>query len=340
MRTVWKALPHQYIERNTGRILNERLIADRAIRLLYSRARESTPQLFHALTSARISSFLGFIHYDLELKSPRVRAFKFFESCGIDWRECVDDPQKFRTLRDVFERKIRYWECRPMTADPRAVTSPADARVLMGSFSDTSDLFLKDKFFAFDQLIGSWKQRWLEAFHHGDFAVFRLTPDKYHYNHTPVAGIVQDHYELPGSYHSCNPSAVLAESTPYSKNKRVVTVIDTDTAQGTRVGLVAMIEIVALMIGEVVQCYSEARYDDPKDVVPGMFLKKGCPKSLYRPGSSTDVLLFQRGRVTFDADLLRNQHRSGVESRFSMGFGRPLVETDVKVRCRIGTGIG
>ena len=130
----------------------------------------------------------------------------------------------------------------------------------------------------------------------GDFAVFRLTPDKYHYNHTPVAGIVADIYEIAGGYHSCNPGAVVEIVTPYSKNKRVVTIIDTDVPDGTGVGLVAMVEVVALMIGEIVQCYSTERYDNPQPVTKGMFLAKGRPKSLYRPGSSTDVLIFQQGQ--------------------------------------------
>jgi phosphatidylserine decarboxylase len=86
------------------------------------------------------------------------------------------------------------------------------------------------------------------------------------------------------------------------------------------------------MIGEVVQCYSAERYDDPQPVRPGLFMERGRPKSLYRPGSSTDVLIFQPGRVRFADDLLRNQRRRDVASRFARGFGAPLVETEVAVR--------
>src|SRR5262249_41590274 len=154
-------------------------------------------------------------------------------------------------------------------------------------------LFLKDKFFNYEELIGP-QSPWLETFKNGDFAIFRLTPDKYHYNHTPVAGSVADFYELAGDCHSCNPSAVIELVTPYSKNRRAVTVIQTDVPDGTNVGFVAMIEIVALMIGEVVQAYSEDGYDLPVAIQPGMFIKKGVPKSLFRPGSSTDVVLFQK----------------------------------------------
>jgi phosphatidylserine decarboxylase len=147
---------------------------------------------------------------------------------------------------------------------------------------------------------------------------------------------VVDIYENAGSYHSCHPEAVIALATPFSKNKRVVTVIDTDMEGGTGIGLVAMVEVVALMIGAIVQCYSETQYHDPRTVQRGMFLRRGCPKSLYRPGSSTTVLLFQENQIDFAPDLLCNLHRRDLWSRFSEGFGKPLVETDLKARSTIG----
>jgi phosphatidylserine decarboxylase len=332
-------IEHQYIERRTGEARTEKLIADRLLNRIYSAAREGPSRLFDILTSPRMSKLLGFVNYDLALP-PGWRADPdLYRGLGIDWSEALDPPGRMRTLRDVFERKIRYWERRPMETDPRAVVSPADARALLGSFRDTSCLVLKEKFFHFTELLGSEKSLWLDAFDQGDYAVFRLTPDKYHYNHTPVAGRVIDLYEIPGEYHSCNPGAVVAAVTPYSKNKRVVTVLDTDVDGGTGAGLVAMIEVVALMIGDIVQCYSDERYDDPRPVRKGMFLKRGRPKSLYRPGSSTDVLLFQPHRVRFSMDLLENMRRQDISSRFSQGFGMPLVETDLGVRSTIGAAM-
>ena len=258
---------------------------------------------------------------------------------GIDLRECLDPPARLDTLQRVFERKIRYWECRPMPNDPLAVIAPADARMLCGSFCDTSSLFIKGKFFDFEEMFGLNKKNWLRVFEQGDFAIFRLTPDKYHYNHTPVAGRIIDFYQIPGLYHACNPNAVVSVATPYSKNKRVVTIIDTDVPEGNQVGLVAMIEVVALMIGDIVQCYSEKKYDDPSPVGTGMFLRKGAPKSLFRPGSSTVVLVFQKDRIRFADDIAANMAYAGAESIFSRGFGQPLVESDVKVRSLIATAL-
>ncbi len=38
-----------------------------------------------------------------------------------------------------------------------------------------------------------------------------------------------DFYEIPGVYHSCNPHAILCVPHPYSKNRRTVTIFQTDT---------------------------------------------------------------------------------------------------------------
>ena len=200
-------------------------------------------------------------------------------------------------------------------------------------------MFIKDKFFDYEEMLGSDKRTWLSAFLLGDFAIFRLTPDKYHYNHTPVAGKVIDFYQIPGTYHACNPHAVVSVVTPYSKNKRVVTVMDTDVAGGTRVGLVAMIEVVALMVGDIVQCYSDKKYDNPVSAGTGLFVRKGLPKSLFRPGSSTVVLIFQKDRVRFADDIAANMFSPDAESVFSRGFGKSLVETEVRVRSYIAGAV-
>ena len=325
-------IQHQYVERETGEVRDEPLIGDKTVNFLYSVAREKTPLVFRALTGPRVSDLLGFINFDVPLGNRRNRLVRGF---GIDLGECLDPPGRLDTARKLFERQIDYQRCRPMPEDQQAILSPADSKVIVGSLKDTSDLFLKEKFFHFTELMGTDKQEWISAFSDGDFAVFRLTPEKYHYNHTPVAGRVVDYYEIEGAYHSCNPTAVVALVTPFSKNKRVVTIIDTDVPDGSGVGLVGMIEIVALMIGDIVQAYSDQSYENPRPVSNGMFMKRGRPKSLYRPGSSTDVLFFQKDRITFADDLIKNQTRHGIRSRFSEGFGRPLVETEVKVRSPI-----
>jgi phosphatidylserine decarboxylase len=226
-----------------------------------------------------------------------------------------------------------------MDSTPDAVVSPSDARLLPGSFRQTSDLFIKDKFFKFEEMFGNDKSIWKKAFTGGDFAMLRLTPDKYHRNHVPAAGVVRDIYEIDGAYQSCHPAVVVAQATPYSKNRRTITIIDTDVPDGSQTGLVAMIEVVALMIGDIVQCYSEDRYNNPAPLRTGMHIRRGCPKSLFRPGSSTVVLIFQPGRIRFCDTILANFRRPGVTTAFSTAWGNPMAEIDVPVRSTIAHAI-
>ena len=119
---------HQYIERDSGRVVTEQLIGDRMVRLLYHEVRESSTKLFGILTSSRSSHILGMVNFDRPLLSERA----FLESCSINLSECLDPAAHLETPRKIFERRIRYWECRPMPEDTDAVVSPADARVLVG----------------------------------------------------------------------------------------------------------------------------------------------------------------------------------------------------------------
>ena len=334
---------HQYVDRPSARAVTETFCGDPIVSFLYARVREDSGWMFRALTSARLTDILGTWQFDIRPASPDRMRQRLARQLGIAFAECAEPPQALDTARKVFERKIRYWDCRPMAPDPAAVVSPADARLLVGSFRQTSHLFLKDKFFDHDEMFGKKKPIWRRVFRGGDYAVLRLTPDKYHYNHLPVTGVVQDIYELDGAYQSCHPAVLVAQATPHSKNRRVVTVIDTDVPGGTQAGLVAMVEVVALMIGDIVQCYSRDRYDDPLPVRAGLHVERGCPKSLFRPGSSTVVLMFHPGRVRFCEDIVANLRRADAQSRFSAAWGVPLVETDVAVRstiARAGPGDG
>lgn len=321
---------HAFVERDDGRIVDERLFADRIVSYLYSSVRESAPTLFRAATSARMSRVLGWVNYDAPFGPRLLGSQRFLARCGVDLEECVDPPRALTTPRAVFERRIRYWDGRPQPERPDVVVSPADSRATVGSLNADSALFIKGKFFALDELLGTPADA--RRFVGGEVALFRLTPDKYHYTHTPVSGRVEQHYPISGAHHACNPSTPLELATPLSRNARTVTVFDTDVEGGTGVGVVAMVEVVALMIGRIDQRYSERRYEDPRPLRPGDFAVRGAPKALFRPGSSSVVLLFEPGRVRFADDLERNAARFDVPSRLSLAAGRPLVETDVRVR--------
>lgn len=324
---------HQYIERITGTVIDEKIYADKIISFLYSGEREKE-RFFEKIFSGKImNDLLGIINFDMPLISRLINNKRFLEENGVDLSESVEPISYYTTPRKIFERKIKYWDCRPMDNDLDVIVSPADSKMFCGSLEVDKLLPIKEKFFSFDELLNN--EEYESIFADGDYAVFRLTPDKYHYNHSPVSGNVVDIYEIDGRYNSCNPNAVVKIRTPYSKNKRVVTIIDTDVKGGSQIGKVAMIEVVALMIGEILQCYSENEYDNPVIIRKNQFLQKGQVKSQYRPGSSTDILIFEKSKVDFDQTIIKNTNNKNVNSRYSLNFSRPVVETEIKLRASI-----
>ena len=82
---------HQYIDRATGTVADERLMANRIIRTLYSPKLENAPLLSRMASSRRISEVLGYLNYDNALSSRMSGMRRFLRGCGIDSRELVDD---------------------------------------------------------------------------------------------------------------------------------------------------------------------------------------------------------------------------------------------------------
>src|SRR5262245_56279892 len=143
-------IQHQYVERDTGRLCTEMLCSDRFIQFLYSEpVREQAAWLFQLLTSYRLSSqLLALLSFDLPFGAKRFGIVRFLQSRGINFRECVDPDITTKTARAIFERQIRYWECRPMPQTSGTVIAPADARLVLGSLRQQSLFFIKEKFFA------------------------------------------------------------------------------------------------------------------------------------------------------------------------------------------------
>ncbi len=327
-------MKHRYICRETGSIKEEKLFGDRCVRFLYSHLRENANWLFEKLTDRRFTSLLAYFNFD-SFFNKKLNNTLINQLNNEEFKQTLYEPENIKSLRDFFERKIKYWEVRPMPEEEDVIVSPCDAKMLVGSNNERSLFWIKGVFFDFPEIIGD-KSIWANDFRDGDFAIFRLTPDKYHYNHMPVTGKVLDFYILEGKFHSCNPNTIISFATPYSKNLRTVTIIDTDIKGGTNIGLVAFVEVAALMVGDIVQCYSENKYENPVSCINQMVLKKGCPKSLFKPGSSTVIVFFEKDRVSFSKDLVQNRINLNRENLFNNQVDIRLIETEVKVREEIG----
>ena len=114
----------------------EQFVADRLIAWLYSEARESFPYLFRLATQRHGTRLLAYLNYEMPLLARNASFSALIVKLGIDQSECVKPLGRWPRLRELFERQIRFWDVRPMSAMASVVVSPADSRVLFGRFEE------------------------------------------------------------------------------------------------------------------------------------------------------------------------------------------------------------
>ncbi len=336
---------HQYVQRYRNLASDEKLLADQILRFLYHREREQEGFLQAALASKWVTDALAHWQFDRRLSDSKKAIEYAAHRLMIRESESVNGFTGMKTLRDLFERQIRYWEVRPMPNESRKIVSPADGKLLPFAANDRDVLPIKSKFLRIDELLGGmnpWVTRALTSiaplahdraiFAPLSGAIVRLTPDVYHYTHTPVSGKVLLQKTIEGRFHSCNPTALTRLTGSYALNRRTITVYDTDVPDGTQVGIVTQIDVAAMMIGCMEPRYSPQRYESPRAVQVGEIVPRGAPLSLFRPGSSTSIVLWDASRAMPCKELVANSRRRDLRSRFTDWLREPWVETEVRVR--------
>jgi phosphatidylserine decarboxylase len=132
--------------------------------------------------------------------------------------------------------------------------------------------------------------------------ISRLCPSDYHRFHFPVAGVPSEARLVKGCLYSVSPIALRRNILYLVRNKRFVTLIESP-----EFGTVAMIEVGATNVGSVVQGY-----------LPGRGVAKGDEKGMFAFGGSCVITLFEKGRITFDADIV-GQSADCIETYARMG---------------------
>ncbi|MDE3045335.1 MAG: phosphatidylserine decarboxylase [Verrucomicrobiota bacterium] len=292
----------QYINRKTGEVCTEKVYGEATLALLYGDGLASKilsytllPLIVHSPLVSRLYGYLQ------KRPSSRSKIEPFIETYGIDKSEF--ETTQFNSFNDFFIRKLKP-TCRPVIADPRRSAMPADGRYLV--FPTFDRFFVKGQEFSlFSFLQNSVLAR---RFADGAMLIARLCPVDYHRFHFPCDGLPHVPRLINGSLFSVNPIAIRKRVSIFSENKRVITEIDTDAF-----GTLLFIEIGAASVGTIQQTFT-----------PNKTVQKGQEKGYFEFGGSCIVLLFEKGRIQFDPDLIENT-RKGYETlcRFgeSMGLG-------------------
>lgn len=229
---------------------------------------------------------------------------KYFD---INMNEAQYPLHHYETIGDLFTRKLKPG-ARPIGAGP--VVHPADSQITeVGMISDQTLIQAKGKNYNVAELLRS--PFYSQAFEGGSFLTYYLCPTDYHRVHSPVDGKIVWSCHVPGELWPVNAWSVANISDLFSRNERVVTVIETPR------GRAALVMVAATNVGNIAMTYDsqistkvrvgerharERVYDPPIDV------QKGEEIGLFNMGS-TVVMLYQKGMLADgDVESYRSRH--------------------------------
>ena len=293
--TLPAAEPVRHRDRRTGAIVEEPIFAESTLRWFYEHPVGRL--VFDLLINRKLFCDL----YGARMDHPRSRAriAPFVAGFGIDMAEAERPLEAYASFNDFFFRTLKPG-ARPYPADPAALGSPGDGKLLVyPCLEPDARLPIKGTACSPAALLASEEEA--AAFAGGSAFVLRLAPPDYHRFHFVDDGTATATRKVPGRYDSVNPIALARVPDLFCRNKRAVTTIET-----AHFGRMAYVEVGAITIGTIVQTFA-----------PGP-VARGQEKGYFRYGGSTIVALFAPDQVAFDADLVADS-ASGLEVRVRAG---------------------
>jgi len=291
--------PIQYYDRESGELKTEQVAAEKWLIWLYNNP------VGKATLRAMVQRKLLSTVYGRMMDSPSSakKIQPFIEDFDIDMSAA--QKQEFSSFNDFFTRKLKN-NARPIDGDSTVAVSPADGKLMVYPDISNSDFIIKGYNFDIVSFLNDSElaQHYLD----GTLVVIRLAPTDYHRFHFPISGTLSSTTQVKGQYLSVNPLALRKMTEIFCLNKREYT-----TISNPLFGDLIMAEVGATMVGSILQSYS------------GDLATKGHEKGYFEFGGSTVVLLFEKGKISIDDDLVNNSLK---------GY-----ETAVKEGERIGTSL-
>ncbi len=283
------APPVRYRDRRLGTICTETVPAESALRWLYET--RLGRRLGASVFGRRWASALIGWWQSSRWSRRQIERFARVHAIRVDEAELP--LAAYASFNSFFTRRLRPG-ARPFAPDGAVLCAPADGRLLVyPELIDGTDLPVKGERVPAQALLGDAPVRLPAA--PLAAAIVRLAPSDYHRFHFCDGGLAAQTHELPGSLQPVNPIALWWRPGLLATNQRAVTALRTD-----HFGAIVQVEVGAFAVGSIVQTYGPGR------------VERGQEKGFFQFGGSTVVLLFGRGSVTFDADLVRDS-RAGLE---------------------------
>lgn len=285
-----------YIERRTGEEKKEQVPGENFLKFLYYNPLGEL-SLNAVVKKKFLTSFYG---KQMDSKKSVERIPEFVKSAGIDMNESKKAMVEFHSFNDFFIRELKDG-VRPIDEREEVLISPADGKVFVyDNMDDLKKFFVKGDEFTLKEFLKD--EELAEKYKGGVFMIVRLAPVDYHRFHFPASGHISASSLIKGYYYSVSTHAIRKNFRVYMENKREYSLLKTE-----RFGDILISEIAATMVGGIDQYYK-----------PDSFVKKGEQKGCFYFGGSTCILLFEKGKVQIDSDLLENSQK-GIETKVYMG---------------------
>lgn len=284
----------EYIDRQTGNILNEDTPANGIMNFLYGNNPMGKLSL-NSLFKRKFLSSLGGKYMNSKASLKKVKPF--IDKYNIEMDHFIVPKNGFKHFNDFFYRKVKT-DKRPIQ---QGVISPADGRVLaFQNIKDTTNFFIKGSQFDLTKFLNN--KALASKYNNGSMFIVRLAPVDYHRYHFPVSGKVSDNTKIKGDYYSVSPVALKKSLAIFLQNKREYCTVATEDN-----GEVLIMDVGATMTGSIIQTHK-----------PNTIIDKGLEKGYFAFGGSTLVLLFEPNTIKFSKDLLTNT-KNGYETFLKMG---------------------
>lgn len=271
-----------YRNRQTGHLEEEHVYGGALLRFLYRSA--LTRSLAHAIAySPWISKVYGWWQ---RTAWSQQKILPFIKRYDVNTDEFAQDPQTFSSFDAFFTRKL-HKEARLIAPEDHVAIIPADGRYRFFPVIEEGTLFgVKGSVFNLLNLTQS--ERYAKQYAQGSMILARLAPCDYHRFHFPCRCCPQEALPIHGTLYSVSPLALRHRVSILWQNKRVITSLHT-----ALFGEVLYIEVGATNVGTIHQTYT-----------PGSMYDKGDEKGYFSFGGSTLILLFEKGKLKLDADLI------------------------------------
>lgn len=296
-----------YVNRMTGNKERESFYKPFVLNFLYGDSFISRIGRCFLPFIAKYSLFSRFYGWLQKCSFTKRKISPFILQYGIDIKEFLEPPETFYSFNDFFIRRLNL-TYRPIAEDSKVAVIPADGRYFFYSdLNQIPKITVKNNCFSLESLLKD--KRLAEEYSGGSLVLARLCPSDYHRFHFPTSGIPGRARLINGYYYSVNPLAIRKNFSIFSENKRSCSVIEE-----TPFGKIVYLAIGATNVASIEETFT-----------PDCFVHKGAERGFFQFGGSALILLFKKGTIVFDRDLLKAT-KEGYEIKCLMGqiMGRVL----------------